>query len=322
MNFDVFNGDADGICALQQLRLVEPRRATLVSGVKRDIKLLERLAAQDGVKDASITVLDISMDSNKDALHTLLSRRNKIFYVDHHYAADIPDSENLTATIDPDPDVCTGLIVDRLLGGRFRPWAVVAAYGDNLHKAAAEAAGDLHLAVGELDILRELGELMNYNGYGRVPSDLHCTPEELFEAVRPYKDPLAFYHESEVLDRLQKGFAADMAQGRSAAPVSESDYNRIFKFPDASWSRRVAGVFSNEKAREMEGKAHVLLVDNGDGTFLVSVRAPLANKKGAVGLCRQFPTGGGREAAAGINALPESMLDAFIAAVHTTWHAG
>ena len=28
--FDVFNGDADGLCALQQLRLEDPRDAVLV----------------------------------------------------------------------------------------------------------------------------------------------------------------------------------------------------------------------------------------------------------------------------------------------------
>jgi hypothetical protein len=84
----------------------------------------------------------------------------------------------------------------------------------------------------------------------------------------------------------------------------------------------VAGVFSNEKAREKENKAHALLVDNGDGSFLVSVRAPLDNKQGAVGLCRQFPTGGGREAAAGINALPANQFNEFIEAFHRKWDQG
>ena len=41
--FDVFNGDADGMCALHQLRLSYPRRAALVTGVKRDIDLLRRV---------------------------------------------------------------------------------------------------------------------------------------------------------------------------------------------------------------------------------------------------------------------------------------
>ena len=39
---DVFNGDADGLCALHQLRLAEPRESVLVTGVKRDIALVER----------------------------------------------------------------------------------------------------------------------------------------------------------------------------------------------------------------------------------------------------------------------------------------
>ena len=45
---DVFNGDADGICALTQLRNAEPRNATLVTGVKRDIALLDRRPIDQG----------------------------------------------------------------------------------------------------------------------------------------------------------------------------------------------------------------------------------------------------------------------------------
>ncbi len=43
--FDVFNGDADGICALLQLRLANPLESILVTGVKRDIRLLQRVDA-------------------------------------------------------------------------------------------------------------------------------------------------------------------------------------------------------------------------------------------------------------------------------------
>ena len=113
---------------------------------------------------------------------------------------------------------------------------------------------------------------------------------------------------------LRCGFADDMGLAHSYAPLVNQAHGRIFRFPDASWARRVAGVFSNEKAREEEGKAHALLVENPDGTLLISVRAPLAHKKGADTLCRNFPTGGGRAAAAGINALPGAMLDDFLKA--------
>ena len=46
MQIDVFNGDADGICALVQLRLAQPAQSKLVTGVKRDIQLLEHLSVQ------------------------------------------------------------------------------------------------------------------------------------------------------------------------------------------------------------------------------------------------------------------------------------
>ncbi len=46
--YDIFNGDADGICALHQLRLEEPRASVLVTGVKRDVRLLDRVTAARG----------------------------------------------------------------------------------------------------------------------------------------------------------------------------------------------------------------------------------------------------------------------------------
>ena len=46
---DVFNGDADGICALHQLRLHNPQKSSLVTGVKRDNLLLKRIIASETV---------------------------------------------------------------------------------------------------------------------------------------------------------------------------------------------------------------------------------------------------------------------------------
>jgi len=63
-------------------------------------------------------------------------------------------------------------------------------------------------------------------------------------------------------------------------------------------------VYSNQLARDNPDRAHALLSTLEDGAYLVSVRAPLSNREGADDLCRQFPTGGGRKAAAGINHLP------------------
>ena len=79
--YDAFNGDADGICALLQLRLVEPHESTLITGVKRDIKLLERVS----LEAAEVTALDISLAENVDALNALLAAGAKVRYFDHHH---------------------------------------------------------------------------------------------------------------------------------------------------------------------------------------------------------------------------------------------
>lgn len=312
MHYDVFNGDADGICALHQLRLSEPRpEAELVTGVKRDIALLGRLRPQVSAGD-TLTVLDISMDSNKEALTALLGCGCQVFYADHHFAGELPTEPGLTAHIDPNPEVCTSLIIDRLLGGRYRPWAIVAAFGDNLHAAAQQAAAALNLGVDKIAMLRELGELLNYNGYGETVADLHFHPRDLYQGLHPYADPFDFIHKSKALSTLRAGFEADMATARAQGPIREEAGGRIYQFPAQAWSRRVAGVFSNEKARERPELAHALVVDTGNATFMISVRAPLVRKCGADTLCRAFPTGGGRAGAAGVNALPADLLGEFM----------
>jgi len=312
--FDVFNGDADGICALHQLRLAEPRpEAELITGVKRDIRLLDRLV---DAEQAEITVLDLSLDSNRHSLEIILLK-NRVLYIDHHYAGELPGSANLVAHIDPDPELCTALIVDRLLGGRYRTWAITGAFGDNLHNSALQASGNLSLSSSDLATLRNLGELLNYNGYGKTVADLYFHPVALYNAVKRYEDPLEFYHSSEQLRRLREGFESDMNNVRRSQLYRDLPAGRVFSLPADSWSRRVAGVFINEKAREQEKNAHCLLVDNGDNTFMVSIRAPLANRTGADQLCRAFPTGGGRPGAAGVNELPAEMLENFLTAFNS-----
>ena len=48
MHFDVFNGDADGILSLVQLRKAAPKQSTLVTGVKRNINLLAGIHIEKG----------------------------------------------------------------------------------------------------------------------------------------------------------------------------------------------------------------------------------------------------------------------------------
>lgn len=307
---DVFNGDADGICALHQLRLAYPRpEAHLVTGVKRDIKLLDRLA---DVRGSDVTVLDISLDRNRDTLVQLLDRDNRVLYIDHHYSGDIPGGANLETHIDPQPQTCTSLIVDKLLHGKYRTWAIVGAYGDNLDETAEGVADSLKLPLDQRARLKETGILLNYNGYGATIGDLFFAPDELYLKVREYSDPLVFYDDSPALAKLKAGYEQDMRRAAQNEPVEQSASARLFQLPGESWARRVAGVFSNILARQEPDKAHSLIIANSDDTLRISVRAPLNNRTGADTLCRRFPTGGGRAAAAGINNLPPDQIESFI----------
>ena len=309
MYIDVFNGDADGICALHQLRLADPRPdARLVTGVKRDIHLLQQLA---GVRNAHITVLDVSLDINRESLVSLLKSGCKVLYVDHHFCGEIPDFQNLNAHIESNPDTCTSLITDRMLNEKYSEWAVAGAFGDNLHKSAYQAAKALSLPDSSTARLKELGELLNYNGYGLSVADLFFPPQDLYRAISSFSDPLAFLEQSSVIPKLRNGFHDDMQQAATYKPIRETAIGRIFELPPEPWARRVSGVFSNLKAQEEPALAHGLLTHNLDGTYRVNVRAPLNNKQGADIICRGFATGGGRAAAAGVNSLPPEQLDLF-----------
>ena len=309
-NVDVFNGDADGICALQQLRLAEPRQATLITGVKRDIALLKRVEAGEGDK---VTVLDVSLDKNREGLERVLQNGAAVDYFDHHFAGEIPDHPGLSAHIDTTPDTCTSLIVDHYLDGAHRAWAVVGAFGDNFDASARQAAQPLGLSKEELDTLRQLGICLNYNGYGAAIEDLYFAPDALYRRLAPFADPLAFIAEDpEVFEQLRGGSEADLARAKSVAAEIENDAVALFIFPAEPWARRVSGVYSNQLATAYPNRAHALLTRLPQGGYVVSVRAPLNNKAGADELCRAFPTGGGRKAAAGINQLPEEMLGDFI----------
>lgn len=308
--YDIFNGDADGICALHQLRLAEPRASELITGTKREIRLVERSPAAPG---DDLTVLDLSFDANRAAVERALEHGARIRYFDHHYAGDIPAHAALEAHIDTAADICTSLIVDRVLDGRHRAWAVVAAFGDNLERAALRAAAHLACSSDALARLKELGESVNYNAYGDCVEDLHYSPADLYRTLSRYADPFDFIAGEPVFDVLRQGMADDLYRAAETRTQALSERAAVVVLPDEPWSRRVAGVLGNRLAQEHRERAHAVLTARGDA-FRVSVRAPLARAAGADRLCRQFETGGGRAAAAGIDRLPQADFERFVRA--------
>jgi hypothetical protein len=315
--FDVFNGDADGICALHQLRLAEPVEATLVTGPKRDIDLLQRVNAGPG---DHVTVLDVALSKNRAALDRLLERGASVHYFDHHQPGEIPVHPNFEAHIDTDSDVCTSLLVNDALQGAHRAWAVTAAFGDNLADSARRAALPLGLSAAQLAQLQSLGECLNYNGYGETLDDLFFDPAELYRQLRPFADPFAFIAHSPAYAKLNAGYAEDISRASVLHAAEARPSGRIFVLPAEKWARRISGVFGNRLATQSPAQAHAVLTAKPGGGYVVSVRAPLTTKTGADELCSRFDTGGGRNGAAGINHLPDAELDHFVASFYAVFN--
>ena len=307
--YDIFNGDADGICALQQLRLEEPCAAELVTGVKRDIRLLDRVPVEKGI---GLTVLDISMKTNMAPLRKLLGGGARCRYFDHHAPGDPFDHAGLTRYIDTSPGTCTSLIVDAFLAGRQRLWAIVGAFGDNMVDAAIRMAQPMELDHNELARLHELGDCINYNAYGETLEDLHYPPADLYAAISPYRDPRQFIYDEPIFEVLREAYADDLSRADDLAPEAETPTTAAFIMPDAGWSRRVQGIFGNRLAQRYPARAHAILVKVGDD-YKVSVRSALQRPHNADTLCLAFDSGGGRKSAAGINALPPDDVPRFIA---------
>jgi hypothetical protein len=306
--FDVCNGDADGLCAAVQWKLHDPRPGALVTGLKRDIELLDALRAGAGDE---INVFDIAMCRNARGLARLLEQGALVRYFDHHEPGAIPVHPGLDAHIDMSHTVCTSLLVDRHLDGEQRLWAIVGAYGDNLIDAADTLARDCGLSDEDRAALQRLGESINYNAYGEDERDVHMLPALLYETLVRYRDPRRLIEREPVAAELDALRMCDLTAAHACRVRWQGEAGSVHVLPSAAWARRVAGCFANELALKEPQRAHAVLVTRRDGGYFVSVRAPLAEPDGAHALCARFG-GGGRALAAGIDVLPEPELARFI----------
>jgi hypothetical protein len=315
VEIDVFNGDADGLFAAHQLRLAEPgpepAQVKVVAGLKREIDLLDRIAVTDDeAARLQLRVFDISLARNRAPLQRLLERGARVRWFDHHHTGELPQHPRLELAIDTAPQTCTSLLVDRALNGQYRRWAVAAAFGDNLPEVARAVGLELALDESELALLRELGEAVNYNGYGESLVDVLIAPAALYARLSPYRDPLDFARDDPIVTRLAARRRTDLATAVQLAPWRECPVGAVFRLPDQGWSRRVLGCFANLLAERASAHAFAVLKARADGSFTASVRAPTSAPRGADRLCRRFG-GDGRAGAAGIDRLPAHEVEAF-----------
>ena len=308
--FDVCNGDADGLCAVVQWRLQVPAASTLITGLKRDIELLNRLESYSVREGDDVLVCDISMQRNRSALRRLLEQGARVRYFDHHEVRDVPVHPRLESHIKFDHRCCSSLLMDAALDGALRRWALVGAYGDNLTEVA-DALPCTGLSAHDRSRLRQMGEAINYNAYGDDEGDVWVAPARLYPTLVRYRDPLELLHHETLIDDLIAARRADLKQAALHTPYWSDERASVTLLPAAPWSRRVIGCLANQLARAQPQLAHAVLKQRSHGGYVASVRAPLVRPHGAHALCHRF-SGSGRAAAAGIDHLPFHELHRFV----------
>lgn len=312
-----FNGDADGLCAQHIYGLAHGRPARRVTGWKRDIRLLARIPAESLKGPVRLRVFDISLDQNKDALPALLAREDiDIEWYDHHEPGEAAVHPRLALHVNMAPGLCSAVIVDQALGRIHRPWAAMAAYGDNLPATAEGVLKDAGIDPLQWPRLEKAGRLLNYNAYGDRPGDVLIDPADMAARMAPFASALDFCGESSIFGPLQDQFESDRDRFENLHVLAEGPGARAYLVPDQAWARRYAATWANDQILAHPGRAlsvhHVL----PDGAHLVSIRSPRLPGRSsppAADLAREFPTGGGRKLAAGINRLDPADLDRFLA---------
>jgi hypothetical protein len=306
----LFNGDADGILSQHMLWLQGLRPALRITGMKREIELLERLPA---TFRGHAYVLDISLKSNAKAAHDFLKRGvGPLFWYDHHESVEMPAGPNFEAHIHPTAGQCTAMIVNGVFGHAYDLWAAAAAFGDNV-TASAEALLKRQSASDSVrHALAEMGELMNYNAYGE-PEDAFISPLDFALRLEGFQNPLTFFQESGIFSDLARQMQEDQSHCQSLEPWQKRGQAAVYRVPDAPWARRFGATWMNRLIRQNPDQAFAIFQARREGGYLVSLRAPHLGRFStwnAAQFASQFPTGGGRMQAAGINALPENQLEA------------
>ncbi len=284
-----------------------PKDSEVFTGVKRDVKLLRHCT---NIENARFTVFDISLLSNRDNVNTILNKGNSIRWFDHHEPGDTDLGDDFEIFVDADPNCCTNILVDKFLEGLYRPWTICGAYGDNLH----EQAEKLNPCFNESSMsqLKEIGETLNYNGYGNKESDLTVHPKDVYLDIKNYESPFQYRDKSDVYYKIHTQMKSDEAELSSSEIMHDTQTGKVILLPDSRASIRYSGIYSNEQTTNNPDKAFAILTLVDGENYRISIRSPKTNPYGASKLALQFPTGGGREKAAGVNELPISELNQFI----------
>ena len=308
MDYYIFNGDADGIIATRIFSGINGGKNKFITGVKRDISLLKQV---EHLQNQTISVFDIAIEKNLMALEKLLKNNCIIKWFDHHISKDIPNNRNFKPVLNTDPKVNTTWLVSNYQK-KFTPWTVAGLFGDNMTKTALNIGQIIDLNNEQIELLKDFGELLNYNSYGEKLADLFFPPVEILKRTYDFTDIFDLIDQTDIYEILSEGRDKDLKKARNAEIIAPG----VIRFPNEAWAKRVIGIYANGISNREPEMAHAVLVENKEMDFVVSVRSAINQEKNVAEFCSLFPTGGGRMKAGGINKLPKRKLESFLAAFH------
>ena len=269
-----------------------------------------------------------------------------VTWYDHHDPGGPIAHPALALNINQAPETCTAVIVNAVTGHNHPLWAAMGAYGDNLSATASALASAGGASSHEAALLRRVGVLLNYNAYGDEPGDALFDAAEIAARMAPIASALDFCWEPSIIAPL----AAQLRRGPRALPRARSPGGvglgaSAFLVPDEAFARRYGATWANERVMQKPGEALAVLHPRKDGTYTVSIRSPRdwragsarlqrirggadrgrSERKGAkdgegavpsaAELAKEFPTGGGRKLAAGIDVVARGSVGAFYGSV-------
>ncbi len=79
------------------------------------------------------------------------------------------------------------------------------------------------MSANELEQLKTLGTLLNYNGYGSTLEDLYFPPAALYQRLQPHQSPFTFINEDDAFMTLSDGYASDHTRAVSINPERSND---------------------------------------------------------------------------------------------------
>ena len=280
-----------------QLRLANPAPSELFTSPSPPTGLLERIPAQPGNK---VTICNLPLEPNRLQLWRLLVNGVEVRLYDQSFTEERILHPRLIVTIDSSAGLSTSQIVDISLGGVYRRWALVGAFGRSGRMISDLFAHSLALTHIQRVHLQTLGELITYNANIADPCYRCIEPAALYAALSKYQDPLNFFESEPVASELEAMRKDDLQNALALQPYWTDNYANVYVLPDVPWGHRATNGLNTQLATLAPHKANAVIGPARDGYVRATVHA--VAKFGVEACTRRWL----------VERLPVSELDQFI----------